>query len=40
VAEDSELGKELPGKRKRGQTVGDVVKVLSEGIRAKKAKYS
>lgn len=38
VAEDSDLGKEMPDKRVRGKTVEDVVTLLSEGMRAKKSK--
>ena len=38
VAEDSELGVEKPGKRIRGESVEDVVGVLSEGLQAKRRK--
>jgi hypothetical protein len=38
VAEDSELGKEQPGRRVRGKTVEDVVELMSEAMRAKKLK--
>lgn len=38
VAEDTLLGKEQPGQRVRGETVEDVVRLLSEGLRTKKLK--
>lgn len=38
VAEDSELGKEVPDKRVRGKTVEDVVLLLSQGMKEKKLK--
>lgn len=38
VAEDSESGLEKPGERLKGRTVEDVVKLLSEGMAAKKLK--
>ena len=40
VAEDSELGKEQPGKRVRGETVEDVVELLSEGMDGKRRKIA
>lgn len=36
VAEDTELGKEKPDQRVRGQTVEDVVELISRGLQAKK----
>ncbi|KAH6876359.1 phosphogluconate dehydrogenase [Thelonectria olida] len=36
VAEDTDLGLEQPGKRKRGTTVDDVVEVMRSGMKAKK----
>jgi hypothetical protein len=38
VAEDTELGKEQPGRRVRGQTVDDAVGLLSEALKARKLK--
>ncbi|KKA23553.1 hypothetical protein T310_2392 [Rasamsonia emersonii CBS 393.64] len=38
VAEDTELGKEKPDQRVRGQTVEDVVELISRGLQAKKAR--
>jgi hypothetical protein len=38
VSEDTILGKELPDARVRGQTVEDVVTLISEGIDAKRGK--
>jgi len=40
VAEDSILGDEKPGKRRRGKTVEDVVELLSEGLQAKKRRMA
>jgi hypothetical protein len=36
VAEDTDLGLEQPGKRKRGTTVDDVVDVMQSGMKAAK----
>ncbi|KAL4879012.1 6-phosphogluconate dehydrogenase [Aspergillus karnatakaensis] len=38
VAEDTELGKEVSGRRERGTTVEDVVRVMREGMERKKDK--
>jgi signal transduction protein with GAF and PtsI domain len=38
VADDTVLGREIPGKRSRGTTVEDAVEAIAEGLGAKKRK--